>query len=42
MGKETTRRFISDGLPKINNTHIVRTRRGLFVSDMIMSELPNA
>ena len=36
---KTARRFIDNGLLKINRTHLVLTRRGLFVSDMIMSEL---
>ena len=33
------RRFIDDGLLKIDNDHLSLTRKGLFVSDMIISEL---
>lgn len=36
---KNARRFINDGLVKINGSYMVLTRRGLFVSDMIMSEL---
>jgi len=36
---KNARRFISDGLLKINSSYMALTRRGLFVSDMIMSEL---
>jgi len=35
----TARRFVSDGLLRISETHMALTRRGLFISDMIMSEL---
>ena len=36
---KNARRFADDGLVKINGSYMVLTRRGLFVSDMIMSEL---
>ena len=32
-------RFISDGLLRIDDNHLVLTRKGLFVSDMVMSGL---
>ena len=36
---KNARRFADDGLVKINGSYVALTRRGLFVSDMIMSEL---
>ena len=36
---KNARRFIDDGLLKINNNHLSLTRKGLFVSDMILAEL---
>jgi len=36
---KNARRFIDDGLLKINNDHLSLTRKGLFVSDMILAEL---
>lgn len=35
----TARRFIDDGLLSLDDTHLRLTRRGLFVSDMVMAEL---
>ena len=32
-------RFLDDGLVKIKGSHLVLTRKGLFVSDMILAEL---
>ena len=36
---KNARRFLDDGLVKIKGSHLVFTRRGLFVSDMILAEL---
>lgn len=37
---KNARRFISDGLLQLSaSDHLALTRKGLFVSDMIMSEL---
>ena len=36
---KNARRFVDDGLVKINGSYMMLTRKGLFVSDMIMSEL---
>ena len=33
------RRFLDDGLLRLAGSHLVLTRRGLFVSDMVMSQL---
>ena len=33
------RRFLDDGLLREKDHHLVLTRKGLFVSDMVMSEL---
>ena len=38
---QTARRFLDDGLLRIESSHLMLTRRGLFVSDMVMSELMN-
>ena len=35
----SARRFIDDGLLTINGDHLALTRRGLFVSDMVISDL---
>lgn len=39
--KTTARRFLDDGLLQLEDHHLHLTRRGLFVSDMVMSELMN-
>ena len=36
---KNARRFINDGLLSLTDNHLILTRKGLFVSDMIMSEL---
>ena len=36
---KNARRFLDDGLVKIKGSHLVFTRKGLFVSDMILAEL---
>lgn len=36
---KNARRFINDGLLKINDDHLSLTRKGLFVSDMLLAEL---
>lgn len=36
---KNARRFINDGLLKINDNHLSLTRKGLFVSDMLLTEL---
>ena len=36
---KSARRFIDDGLLSVNHDSLILTRRGLFVSDMIMAEL---
>ena len=36
---KNARRFINDGLLKINDNHLSLTRKGLFVSDMLLAEL---
>ncbi|MBQ8655865.1 MAG: radical SAM family heme chaperone HemW [Prevotella sp.] len=36
---KTARRFLDDGLLRLQDQHLILTRRGLFVSDMVMSEL---
>ena len=36
---KNARRFIDSGLLRLHNNHLILTRAGLFVSDMIMSEL---
>ncbi len=38
---KNARRFLDDGLLKLDGSRIVLTRKGLFVSDMVMSELMN-
>ncbi len=35
----SARRYVDDGLLQLTDTHIRLTRRGLFVSDMVMSDL---
>ena len=37
--KKNARRFVDDGLVRFNGSHLVFTRKGLFVSDMILAEL---
>ena len=37
--KRNARRFVDDGLVRFNGFHLVFTRKGLFVSDMILAEL---
>jgi oxygen-independent coproporphyrinogen-3 oxidase len=37
--QKNARRFVDDGLVRHEGSHLVLTRKGLFVSDMIMSEL---
>ncbi len=36
---DAARRFLNDGLLRLDGQHLVLTRKGLFVSDMIMAEL---
>ena len=33
------KRYIDDGLLRLSGSHLVITRKGLFVSDMVMTEL---
>ena len=40
--EQTAARFIDDGLLTKKNNHLILTRKGLFVSDMVMSELMKA
>ena len=37
--KRNARRFVDDGLVRLNGSHLVFTRKGLFVSDMVLAEL---
>ena len=37
--KRNARRFVDDGLVRFNGSHLVFTRKGLFVSDMVLAEL---
>jgi oxygen-independent coproporphyrinogen-3 oxidase len=36
---QEARRFLSDGLLRQDDQHLILTRKGLFVSDMVMSSL---
>ena len=37
--QRNARRFVDDGLVRFNGSHLVFTRKGLFVSDMVLAEL---